>query len=178
LLDERVPAAPARPRDEALIDLTGRYFATRGPATANDFAWWSGLTVADARRGIEMSGSALEREVIDGRPYWSAPSVRTVAWRSPKVFLLPNYDEFFIGLKDRGAIGKRLASAQLVTGGNALIAHVIAVDGQLVGGWKRTLTNDRVTIALRLLTRLSPSERRALDAAVKRHGEFLGLPVQ
>ncbi len=178
LLDERVPAAPARPRDEALIDLTGRYFATRGPATAYDFAWWSGLTVADARRGIEMSGSALEPEVIDGRPYWSAPSVRTVAWRSPKVFLLPNYDEFFIGLKDRGAIGKRLASAQLVTGGNALIAHVIAVDGQLVGGWKRTLTNDRVTIALRLLTRLSPSERRALDAAVKRHGEFLGLPVQ
>jgi hypothetical protein len=174
LLEERVPAALAKSRDEALLDLTRRYFATRGPATANDFAWWSGLTVADARRGTEMAGSALEREVIDGRAYWSEPSVRMAAWRSPKVFLLPNYDEFFIGHKDRSAIGKRLESADLVTGGNALIAHVIAVDGQLVGGWKRAVTTDSVTIELRLLTRLSPAERRALGAAVKRHGEFRG----
>ena len=175
LLDERVPAAPAKSRDEALLDLTRRYFATRGPATAQDFAWWSGLTVADARRGTDMAGAALEREVIDDRTYWSDPSVRTPAWRSPKVFLLPNYDEFFIGHKDRSAIGRRLESARLVTGGDALIAYVIAVDGQLVGGWRRTLTNDSVRIDVRLLTRLSPAERRALDAAVKRHAEFLGL---
>ena len=178
LLDERVPPSPARERDEALLDLTKRYFATRGPATANDFAWWSGLTVGEARRGIDIAGANLEREVIDDRPYWSDPSVRTTPWRSPKVFLLPNYDEFFIGHKDRGAIGRRLSSARLVTGGNALIAHVIAVDGQLVGGWKRTLTNDGVTVHVRLLTRLSTAEHKALDAAIERHGAFLGLPVQ
>jgi hypothetical protein len=175
LLDERVTRAPAMGRDESLLELTGRYFATRAPATANDLAWWSGLTVADAKRGIEMAGSALEREVIDDRVYWSPPAARPRPWRTPKVFLLPNYDEFFIGHKDRSAIGTRLASAHLVTGGDALIAHVIAIDGQLVGGWKRTLTTDSVTIDLRLLTRLSSAERRALDAAVRRHGEFLGV---
>ncbi len=173
LLDERVPAAAARPRDEALLDLTTRYFATRGPATAHDFAWWSGLTVADARRGIEMAGVALEREVIDDTSYWSDPSARMSAWRSPKVFLLPNYDEFFIGHRDRSAIGTRLKSARLVTGGDALISHVIAVDGQLVGGWRRNLTNDHVTIDVRLLTRLTSPERQALDRAARRHGEFL-----
>lgn len=175
LLDERVPVATVMSRDESLLELTRRYFATRGPATAHDFAWWSGLTLGDARRGIEMAGSVLEREVIDERTYWSDPSVRIRVWRSPKVFLLPNYDEFFIGHKDRSAIGKRLRSAKLVTGGDALIAYVIAVDGQLVGGWKRTATNHSVTIDLRLLTRLSPAERQALEAAVKRYGEFLGL---
>jgi hypothetical protein len=177
LLDERVPPAAPKSRDEAVLELTRRYFATRGPATAHDFAWWSGLTVADARRGTEMAGAALEREVIDDRAYWSDPSVRTPSWRAPKVFLLPNYDELFIGLKDRSALGKRLDSHALVTGGDALIAYVIAVDGQLVGGWKRTLTKDSVAIALRLLTRLSPAERRALDVAARRHGEFLNLPV-
>jgi len=52
LFDERVPAAPPRDRDEALRDLTRRYFATRGPATVQDFAWWSGLgrRRRDARR--------------------------------------------------------------------------------------------------------------------------------
>ena len=177
LLDERVPPQPAMSRDEALLELTKRYFVTRGPATANDFAWWSGLTVTDAKRGIEMADGALESEVIDDRAYWSDPSVRPRSWRTPRVFLLPNYDELFIGHKDRSAIGKRLRSADLVTGGDALTAHVITVDGQLVGGWKRAFTKDSVTIALRLLTRLNPAERRALDAAVEHHGEFLGVPA-
>jgi hypothetical protein len=175
LLDERVPAAPVMSRDEALLELTIRYFTTRGPATANDFSWWSGLTVADAKRGTEMAGAALEREVIDDRTYWSGRSVRTPTWRSPKAFLLPNYDEFFIGLKDRSAIGERLKSAELVTGGEALIAYVVAVDGQLVGGWKRTRTRDSVAIELRLLTSLTQAERRAVESAAQRHGDFLGL---
>ena len=175
LLDERVPPAPSMTRDEALLELTKRYFVTRSPATAHDFAWWSGLTVTDAKRGIEMAGSALEREVIDDRTYWAAPSVRPRSWKTPKVFLLPNYDELFIGHKDRNAFGKRLESAGLITGGSALIAHILVVDGQVVGGWKRTVTKDSVTIKLEVLTRLSSAERRALDAAIQSHGEFLGL---
>ena len=178
LLEERVP--PVRPldRDEALLELTRRYFATRGPATPNDFAWWSGLTVADAKRGIEMVGGALEREVIDGRTYWSDPTTRSPSKKGPIVHLLPNYDEYFIGFKDRSAIGERLKSAELVTGGDALIAHVVSVDGQLVGGWKRTVTKEGVIVELHLLTRLSAAERRAVDAAAHAYGDFLGLPVE
>src|SRR3989442_2499270 len=52
LFDERVPPSPKRDRDEALHDLARRYFATRGPATAEDFAWWSGLSASEARRAI------------------------------------------------------------------------------------------------------------------------------
>jgi hypothetical protein len=178
LLDERAPSAPARSRDEALLDLTTRYFATRGPATLNDFAWWSGLSVADARRGTEVAGAALERKVIDDRTYWSHPALRAPRKGSAKAFLLPNYDELFIGLRDRSAFGQRLKSAKLITGGDALIAHIVAIDGQLVGGWKRTLTDNAVVIELRLLTRLRPAERRAVELAAERHGEFLGLPVE
>jgi hypothetical protein len=177
LLDERVPPAPAKSRDEALLELTTRYFATRGPATVNDFAWWSGLTVADAKRGTEMAGAALEREVIGDRTYWSAPAARALPGRAPKALLLPNYDEYFIGFKDRSAIGARLKSAKLVTGGDALIAHVVVIDGQLVGGWKRTLTKDSVLVELRLLTQVSDAEQRAVEAAARRHAEFLGLSV-
>ena len=62
LLDERVPPAPALSRDEALAALTVRYFTSHGPATVRDFVWWSGLTVKDARSGIEMAGKALSQE--------------------------------------------------------------------------------------------------------------------
>ncbi|MDQ3998173.1 MAG: winged helix DNA-binding domain-containing protein, partial [Gemmatimonadota bacterium] len=137
LLEERVPPAAPLDRDEALLELTKRYFATRSPATARDFAWWSGLTVGDATRGIQMAGPSLEREVVGDRAYWVDPSLRARSTTPPTAHLLPNYDEYFIGFRDRGAIGRRLQSVDLVTGGDALTAYVVAVDGQLVGGWKR-----------------------------------------
>lgn len=176
LLDERAPAAPALSRDEALLELTKRYFATRGPASANDFAWWSGLTVADAKRGAEMA--ALEREVIDDRTYWSDPSVSAWRSRAATAFLLPNYDEYFIGFSDRSAIGRRLASTGSASFGDALFAHVVVVDGQLVGGWKRTVAKDSVKIDLRLLARLTSREQRAVDSAARRYAAFLGRSLE
>jgi Winged helix DNA-binding domain len=177
LLEERVPPTAPLDRDEALLELTKRYFATRSPATPHDFAWWSGLTVADATRGIDMAGSALEREVIDDRTYWADPSVRSRSKTSPTAHLLPNYDEFFIGFKDRSAIGQRLKSSELITGGDALTAHVIVVDGQLVGGWRRTVTKKAV-VELNLRTRLTEAEERAVAAAADAYGDFLKLPVE
>src|SRR5688572_10872776 len=54
LLDERAPQARQLTRDEALAELARRYFSGHGPATLADFVWWSGLTVTDARSGLEM----------------------------------------------------------------------------------------------------------------------------
>jgi hypothetical protein len=63
LLDER---AERRTRDEALAKLTLRYFTSHGPATAKDLRWWSSLTAADVATGLELVGSQLGREVVDG----------------------------------------------------------------------------------------------------------------
>jgi len=174
LLDERVkPAAPLE-RDEALLTLALRYFRTRGPATPHDFAWWSGLTVGDARRAIAAAGAALSRVELDGVSYWvaaDAPRVRPVR----SALLLPNYDEYFIGFRDRTAIAERIGHAKLVTGGSALIGHVIVVDGQLGGAWSRKLVGDTASVTLRLLTRVTTAERRRILANAKRLGDFLGL---
>ncbi len=178
LLEERVPPAAPLDRDEALLELTKRYFATRSPATARDFAWWSGLTVGDATRGIQMAGPSLEREVVGDRAYWVDPSLRARSTTPPTAHLLPNYDEYFIGFRDRGAIGRRLQSVDLVTGGDALTAYVVAVDGQLVGGWKRALKKKAVVVELRLLTRLTAAEERAVASAAEAYGRFAELPVE
>lgn len=178
LLDERVPAAPSVTRDEALLELTTRYFTTRGPATANDFSWWSGLTVADAKRGIEMAGKAFEREVIDGRTYWSVGGKSRRRIRTPLAHLLPNYDEYFIGFRDRSAIAGRVGSRDLVKGGTVLTPHVAIIDGQLVGSWKRTIAQSEVVIDLRLVAKVSVSERNALERASRNYAQFLGLTAE
>src|SRR4029077_8441410 len=70
LLEERAPKSRALDRDEAVAELTLRYFQSHGPAQIQDFVWWSGLRMADARAGIAIAGKTLERRVIDGKDYW------------------------------------------------------------------------------------------------------------
>lgn len=176
LLEERVPPQPAVSRDEALAELLRRYFVSRGPATLHDFMWWSGLTMADAKQGIEAVRSGLEHDVVDGRTYWFAAS-SPAASTPPTAHLLPNYDEYFIGFKDRSAIGQVVEFDKLDAERSALASHILIVDGQIVGGWKRTLSRRAVQVTFRLLTQLSPAQQRAVDAAVQRYGAFLGLPA-
>jgi hypothetical protein len=178
LLEERVAPARAMERDEALAELATRYFTTHGPATAQDFAWWSGLLIGDARRGIESVESVFEREVIEGRTFWFIGSVPASSRAAPVAHLLPNYDEFFIGHKDRSALGERVAESKIVVPAEAFIAHVVAVDGQLVGGWKRRGTARKAIVELRLVVDLTARERRAVEAQVERYGRFLGMPVE
>ncbi len=102
LLEERVaPAAPLA-REDALAELTRRYFISHGPAQLADFVWWSGLRAGDARAGIELAGSRLARETIGGATYWFAAAG---AARPPSraAHLLPIYDEYLIAYKDRSA---------------------------------------------------------------------------
>jgi hypothetical protein len=170
LLDERAPAVPVRDRDEDLLDLTLRYFSGRSPATAHDFSWWSGLAVRDVKRGIDLAGTQLERLEIDGTTYWRSGGVPDAP--GPSAHLLPNYDEFFIGYRDRSAIGRRLRSISSVTGGSTLINHVLVIDGQLVGGWKRLADGDGISLQASILTRLSRSERIRLEEAVRAFETF------
>jgi hypothetical protein len=98
LLDERVPQAKALSRDEALAELTQRYFASHGPATSSDFMWWSGLSAIDVKRGLEMARSHLVEEVIGGKIYWRPASTRGVTRAAGAAYLLPTFDEYLIAL--------------------------------------------------------------------------------
>lgn len=176
-LDERVPTVRALTGEEALAELTRRYFSTRGPATLHDFTWWSGLTMKDAKAGIGMVSSQFVREEIEGQILWFPESHPPLRERHPAAYLLPNYDEYFIGFRDRSAIGKVAAQAGITKDDPALIAHIIILDGQVVGGWKRTLKKDLVLVEASLIPRLTRNGERAVRQAAEKFGDFLGLPV-
>jgi hypothetical protein len=174
LLDERAPNARKLARDEALDELTGRYFATRSPATVQDFAWWSGLTVADARAGIEMVRPQLTREIIDGTEYWLTDSPVQVENISPVVHLLPVYDEFIVAYTDRSAAYNDVSTLR----DNIVFYYAIVLDGCVVGTWKRAIKKQVVEIETTLFEALTDGEHEALDAAAQQYGDFVGLPVE
>lgn len=176
LLEERVPPRASMDREAALRELVVRYFTTRGPATPQDFAWWSGLTVNDARRGLDAAGDELERTTFEGRSYWTGPGAPRRRLSSPAAHLLPNFDEYFIGYRDRSAILQAAGSSKLERGGT-LSAHVIALDGQIVGGWTRRVSSSAVRVELTPVVRLTRDQRTAVENAAERYGAFLDLPV-
>ena len=173
LFDRRVPESRPMPRERALEELARRYFISRGPATAHDFAWWSGLTVADARNGLEMAGGVLNREDINGKTYWfSDPLPRLKPWRG--AHLLSPYDEFLISYRDRSAV---LHPSFAVQGMQAQFTSTIVVGGHMVGTWRRTLTRKTVTITLAPFARFRRSDRDAIVTAARRYGAFVDRAI-
>lgn len=174
LLDERAPAAGKVSREQAVIELTRRYFLTRGPATVHDFAKWSGLTIADGRLGLEAAAPLLHKDSFDGREYWFAASASIRSAPSPAAHLLSIFDEYFSSYKGHAAIASAEISARLRALGNAL-SGIILIDGQVIGTWKRTLEKDSVLIRTEPFGPLTLAQRRIIAAAAKRYGEFHGL---
>jgi len=134
--------------------------------------------MADAKNGIEMVKSQFVNEVLDGQTYWFAETKLPVKKNSPAAYLLPNYDEYFIGFKDRSAIAEVARRSNIDESSPALIAHVIILDGQIVGGWKRTIKKNAVVVELNLITDLTKAQKRAIADAANRYGKFLDLPVE
>jgi hypothetical protein len=177
LLDEWAPGVRRLEHEESLAELAGRYFKSRGPATLRDFVWWSGLTAADARAGLELAQPRLSREVFDGETYWLASSAPDVRDDAPGAFLLPAFDEYTVAYKDRGAVLDP-SHAPLVNAGGGILGPTVVVGGRVVGTWKRELKKDSVVVSTNLFVALKPSERRAVGEAAQRYGEFLGLPAE
>jgi len=177
LLEERVPPADTLEHDEALAELTRRYFTSHGPATLKDFAWWSGLSMAEAGRGLEMIRSEFGHRVIDEQDYWYTLSASDKKAAAPTAYLLPNFDEFTVGYTDRSAIHDAPPNIKPDARGNSLLQNIILLDGQVAGTWRRTLRKNEVIVVLKPYAKLKKIGQQAVDHAARRYGGFLGLPA-
>jgi hypothetical protein len=177
LLDERVPQTRTFNRDEALAELARRYFTSHGPTTLQDFVWWSGLPVADAKAGLSMVKSQLLYEIVDEQTYWFSPSHPQEIDVAQRAYLLPNFDEYTVGYSDRSAVFDGTHKDKLDARTNSLLGYIMVLDDQVVGIWKRTIKKQEVAITLNPFAPLNEDEIRAFMVAANRYGAFLGLPV-
>jgi len=171
LVADRVPPTPKRSRAGALTELARRYFRGHGPATIKDFSWWSGLTTADCREAVELTGSDLNAEDHgDGNDWFAGPKPSRVPRRTGGR-LIPMYDELGVGFQD-----VRMVYATGAPDG--MMARPILIDGVTVGSWRRTPAKAAVTIEATLLRKLTGAEADALDEVVARFGRFLELDAK
>lgn len=171
LLDERAPPAKSLDRDEALGKLARLYFIGHGPATVHDFRWWSGLTVNDAKAGLEQASSELGSEEIGGKTYWASAQMERDAAHATRALLLPVFDELHVGYESFGV--SRMGGAQ-----NRKLMKFnspVLVGARVVGSWKRELKKDAVAIDVAAFAKLQTAEIEAINAAAQRYAKFIGL---
>ena len=101
LAEKKVRRTSSMERDEMLMLLTRKYFQSHSPATFDDFVWWTGMNVADCRRGIGLLSAELHQETWHGYTFYLHDSSRTKGFRKGATLLLPPFDEYLIGYKSR-----------------------------------------------------------------------------
>ncbi len=176
LLDEWVPDGRDLDHDEALAELAIRYFRSHGPATLQDFIWWSSLRAADARAGLEMIQSQLSQHIINGTTYWMPRGTAIATISTPMAYLLPGFDEYLLGYKDRDIMLHPARTAQVISS-NGIFSPTIVMDGQIVGTWKRTMNRAGAAIVPTMFRSLTGAEQKALWLATQQYGYFLDMPV-
>lgn len=160
-------------REESLAVLAERFFMSHGPATLSDFANWSGLRKTDAKFGLNAVQDKLKSIAVDGAEYWMSPNVQ----EGQGLFLLPGYDEFLIGYKDRSASFETYGRTPISTYNGMFYATIIE-DGQVLGLWKRVIKTKSIDIVLHPIITLSDDQIKRIQAQVDAYSAFVGKPVQ
>ncbi|MGH2663587.1 MAG: winged helix DNA-binding domain-containing protein [Actinomycetota bacterium] len=172
LLDEWVGARRPLDRDAALAELAVRYLRSHGPATVADLAGWSGIKASDANHAWQAIENRLKEVPVGRNSLWTIKSQRGEA-RPGLVRLLPAFDEYVLGWKDRGLVVPSQHWKKINAGGGWLHPMILS-DGRAVGTWATERGDDGLDVRTRPFSALGLAMRKGVQAEAKDIGLFLG----
>lgn len=172
LLSERVNGGKSFSRDESLAMLARRYFTSHGPATVQDFIWWSGLPITEGKKALELIKNEFESATIGEATYWFAGGIEIPEQKKSSCFLLPPYDEYIIAYAGRSMlVNNELNKKNLFE--NGLFRNVILVNGKAIGLWKRVIKKDKTVVETKFFKPAAKATHALVKKATKEFTAFL-----
>lgn len=172
LLEEHLAPAPDWSREEALAELACRYFRSHAPATLKDFVWWSGLTATEAKQAVALAGAQLAKERYKEQEFLLHVACRE-ADPETIVHLLPPYDEYLVGYKERQMV---IDPAHYAKAFNkwGIFYPVVFWNGRIIGNWSKTIKRGQPSVSLSFFDSAFSSsiDREELERAQKRLKEW------
>lgn len=143
LADAHLPEAPMP--DDPLAEMFVRYVDGHGPAGAEDFAWWSGLTLGGAREAVERGRHRVDErgrrrieEVAEGLFVAATRPRRARGASDDTVLALPMFDEYYISYADRAPVADAEAMARIGPGKNGMVRASLLSAGRIAGAWSHS----------------------------------------
>ncbi|HEY4845233.1 MAG TPA: winged helix DNA-binding domain-containing protein [Candidatus Dormibacteraeota bacterium] len=174
LLDDWVAHAPTPSRETALSELARRYFAAYGPATIEDLAAWSGISMREARAAVTGASAGLTDVTIQGRLGFIVKDRRkrlTMPSR-PQVRLLPAFDTYLLGYRRRDLAVPPPLQRRLQRGGGWLHPAVV-VNGRAIGAWSLRRSAGGGQVVVELSAPIGLATRTGIETEVADIGRFL-----
>jgi hypothetical protein len=171
LFDQRVPSSKKLLREEALARLAQLYFSSHGPATVEDFIWWSGLSITDGKSALEWIKTEMFSEKFKNKLYWFSPRSTPEQAKINSVIFLPSYDEFLISYKSREvSLAPQFASHTFTSNGifNPIIVH----NAKVIGIWKPQFKKD-LRVELRFFGKSTEKQKQLCRKATKEFEKFV-----
>jgi hypothetical protein len=140
-----------------------------------DFAWWSGLTLTNAKIGLERTKSNLNHHTINNHDYWFSADMVIENKAKSTVYLLPAYDEYCVAYKDRSNF---LDAKFNALSGNGIFKQQLLINGQIAGTWKRAEKKDKVLIEVDAFIKVSDQSTKKLIVNANRYGKFMGKKAE
>ncbi len=172
LMEERAPIKEMISKEEALYQLAVRYFKSRWPATLQDFAWWSGLTMGDVRKAVESIRPEFQMETVGERHYILSNNRERPTVSGDIVHLIPAFDEYIIAYRDRSNTLLPAHFQKLVTN-NGVFRPALLLNGKVVGIWKKSGKGKDFSVELTPFRPINPEIQTKQQKAITEYGRFL-----
>jgi uncharacterized protein YcaQ len=162
--------------DAARSELLRRFLSAFGPATAHDFARWSGLNTSEAKGLVESAGDALAAVSVDGAPGWMLRedlAALSASELGTGVRLLGAFDSLLLA----HATKEHLVAPRFykrVYRPQGWISPVVLRGGTIVGVWFPRTVGKTTTLRVELFGRATPDVRRAIEREAETMSAFLG----
>ena len=177
LLEERVPIKNKLNREESIAKLALKYFSSRGPALVEDFTWWSGLSLKDARLALELNKNNLATETLDSKTFWFNNSSPLTKTKKPLAHLLPAYDEFLISYRDRSSCIPPGIERTIISN-NGIFRPVVLINGKVAGLWTRKIAKSKTLLEVNLFQPAGHKTITLLNHASNAYSLYLNHPAE
>lgn len=177
--DAWIPRWKDVPQEKAEELLLRKYLRAFGPATAADFAMWSGITLTDAREVWRREQDRLASVDVEG---WEAQilqkdleALTQSTFERPLVRLLPYFDTFLLGHKERD----HLMDAEhrpLVYRPQGWIAPVVLVNGRVAAVWEHVPEKNRLRVKVTKFDSITRYMSVGIREEAQNLAHFLGVP--
>ncbi len=177
VVEKWLPPAELPEPPDLQAELARRYLAGHGPAAPDDLAAWSGLPITKARAGFAAIEESLHWWDTALGPMATLAKTAANTGVSPTVRLLPRYDDYLLGWRDRDLM-LDLSHARAIHPGGGVLNAALVIDGVVRGSWRWVRKPGGRVITVKPFNPLQRKETAAIEADAADVGRFLEDDVE
>ncbi|NYD77024.1 winged helix DNA-binding domain-containing protein [Arthrobacter cupressi] len=177
--EEWIPKPRKLGREEGVAELLHRYLRSHGPATLDDFSWWTQIPKTEVKAALGRIKDRVVELEFEETSYWLSPEAAALlddgVPGSRTLLALPGFDEFLLGYKDRSLVLAPEHAQRVVPGGNGVFKRMIVAGGSVTGTWARSGTGRTAAVVAEPFDPggLPPAAARSFEVQAAKYLKFM-----